>query len=153
VFGWPFVQELGALTYFMVGCGALGCEFLKNFALNGVCCGPSGKLYVTDADRIEPSNLTRQFLFREHNVGQLKSLAAGIMAKQMNPSLNVQHLELYVGPKTEDTFDDEFWLSLDGVCNALDNMEARQYVDAQCVKYEKSLLESGTMGTGGNIGA
>ena len=41
--------------------------------------------------------------------------------------------------------------SLDGVCNALDNMEARQYVDLQCVKYEKSLLESGTMGTSGNV--
>ena len=38
------------------------------------------------------------------------------------------------------------------MCNALDNMEARQYVDVQCVKYEKSLLESGTMGTSGNIG-
>ena len=31
-------------------------------------------------------------------------------------------------------------------------MEARQYVDVQCVKYEKSLLESGTMGTSGNVG-
>lgn len=151
VFGWPFVEQLGNLKYFMVGCGALGCEFLKNFALNGVCCGPAGKLFVTDADRIEPSNLTRQFLFREHNVGQLKSLAAGVMAKQMNPDFKVQHLELYVGPKTEDTFDDSFWMGLDGICNALDNMEARQYVDAQCVKYEKSLLESGTMGTGGNV--
>ena len=38
------------------------------------------------------------------------------------------------------------------MCNALDNMEARQYVDVQCVKYEKSLLESGTMGTSGNVG-
>ncbi len=34
---------------------------------------------------------------------------------------------------------------LDGVCNALDNMQARLYVDTQCVKYEKSLLESGTV--------
>ena len=94
-----------SFRYFMVGCGALGCEqlgclrhnalfldfqskaselrFLKNFALNGVCCGPDGLLTVahlpvgvtsgwshsanglgptkvTDADRIELSNLTRQ---------------------------------------------------------------------------------------------
>ena len=35
------------------------------------------------------------------------------------------------------------------VCNALDNMEARFYVDSQCVKYELSLLESGTMGPSG----
>ena len=48
-------------------------------------------------------------------------------------------------------FTDEFWEGLDGVCNALDNMEARFYVDKTCVKFEKSLLESGTMGTSGNV--
>ncbi len=152
IYGWPFVQKLGALKYFMVGCGALGCEFMKNFALNGVCCGPEGKLVVTDADRIELSNLSRQFLFREHNVGQSKSKAASNMARTMNGKFNVEALELFVGAKSEDTFDDAFWEGLDGVCNALDNMEARLYVDQQCVKYEKSLLESGTMGTSGNVG-
>lgn len=152
VYGWEFIEKLGNLKYFMVGCGALGCEFMKNFALNGICCGENGKLIVTDADRIELSNLSRQFLFREHNVGQPKSRAAGMMAKVMNPSLNVESMELFVGPKTEDVFNDDFWMKIDGICNALDNMEARLYVDQQCVKYEKSLLESGTMGTGGNIG-
>ena len=150
VYGWEFVEKLGGLNYFMVGCGALGCEFLKNFALNGVCCGETGSLTVTDADRIELSNLSRQFLFREHNVGQPKSRAAGVMAQQINPGLSINSLEMFVGPKTEDSFDDDFWMALDGVCNALDNMEARLYVDRQCVKYEKSLLESGTMGTSGN---
>ena len=69
----------------------------------------------------------------------------------MNSAFSVNALELFVGPSTEDTFDDEFWIGLDGVCNALDNMEARRYVDTQCVRYEKSLLESGTMGTSGNV--
>jgi ubiquitin-activating enzyme E1 len=101
VFGWPFVEKLGSLKYFMVGCGALGCEFMKNFALNNICCGPEGQLIVTDADRIELSNLSRQFLFREHNVGQPKSIAASMMATVMNPGFNVKALEMFVGPKTE----------------------------------------------------
>eukprot|EP00928_Gymnodinium_smaydae_P022421 TRINITY_DN1883_c0_g3_i1.p1 TRINITY_DN1883_c0_g3~~TRINITY_DN1883_c0_g3_i1.p1 ORF type:complete len:1218 (-),score=364.25 TRINITY_DN1883_c0_g3_i1:368-3628(-) len=151
VYGHSFIEKLGQLKYFMVGCGALGCEFFKNFALNGVCCGKDGLLTVTDADRIELSNLTRQFLFREHNVGQPKSRAASEMAKVMNPALQVRTLEMFVGPKTEDHFNDEFWMGLDGVCNALDNMEARFYVDDQCVKYGRSLLESGTMGPAGNV--
>jgi len=151
VYGKAFVEKLGSLKYFMVGCGALGCEFLKNFALNGICCGPDGELIVTDADRIELSNLSRQFLFREHNVGQPKSRAAGVMARQMNDGLTVRSLEMFVGPKTEDYFNDQFWLALSGVCNALDNMEARNYVDSCCVRYDKSLLESGTMGTSGNV--
>lgn len=101
VFGWTFVEKLGNLKYFMVGCGALGCEFMKNFALNNICCGSDGLLIVTDADRIELSNLSRQFLFREHNVGQPKSIAAGAMATVMNPGFKVQALEFFVGAKTE----------------------------------------------------
>jgi ubiquitin-activating enzyme E1 len=32
-------EALGELRMFMVGTGALGCEFIKNFALLGFCCG------------------------------------------------------------------------------------------------------------------
>ncbi|CAD7970646.1 unnamed protein product [Amoebophrya sp. A25] len=151
LYGQDFVTKLQNQKLFMVGCGALGCELLKNFALNGICCGPSGKLTVTDADRIELSNLARQFLFREHNVGHAKSVAAGAMAKTMNKDLKISAKEMFVGKSTEDTFDDAFWMELDAVVNALDNMEARFYVDGQCVKYEKPLLESGTMGPSGNV--
>uniref|UniRef100_A0A0E0R346 THIF-type NAD/FAD binding fold domain-containing protein n=1 Tax=Oryza rufipogon TaxID=4529 RepID=A0A0E0R346_ORYRU len=58
---------------FMVGSGALGCEFLKNLALMGISCNQNGKLIVTDDDVIEKSNLSRQFLFRDWNIGQPKS--------------------------------------------------------------------------------
>ena len=60
-------------------------------------------------------------------------------------------MEVLVCTETEDTFDEAFWTGLDGVCNALDNMKARFYVDEKCVFYEKSLLESGTMGVGANV--
>lgn len=42
---------------------------------------------------------------------------------------------------------DEFWDSLDVVFNALDNVNARLYVDSRCVYFNKPLLESGTLGT------
>jgi ubiquitin-activating enzyme E1 len=42
-------------------------------------------------------------------------------------------------------------MSQDLVCNALDNMKARFYVDEKCCFYELPLLESGTMGTGANV--
>eukprot|EP00658_Telonema_sp_P-2_P013239 TRINITY_DN15010_c0_g2_i6.p1 TRINITY_DN15010_c0_g2~~TRINITY_DN15010_c0_g2_i6.p1 ORF type:complete len:1161 (-),score=378.85 TRINITY_DN15010_c0_g2_i6:31-3513(-) len=151
VFGRSLVEKLGNLKIFMVGCGALGCEYIKNFALNGVCCGPQGMLTITDNDRIEVSNLNRQFLFRADNVGQPKSVAAFERAKSMNKSLNVNALQEFVGPNTEKIFNDEFWTGIDLVANALDNMKARMYVDGKCVFYEKPLLESGTMGTGFNI--
>lgn len=68
----------------------------------------------------------------------------------MNPALNVHSLETRVGSDTEAVFNDPFWESLDFVVNAVDNINARLYVDSKCVWYEKPLLESGTLGTKAN---
>ena len=48
-------------------------------------------------------------------------------------------------------FDDDFFEKLSGVCNALDNVQARLYMDQRCIYYQKPLLESGTLGTKGNV--
>lgn len=55
---------------FLVGAGALGCEFLKDFAMMGISTGSQGLLTITDDDIIEKSNLSRQFLFRDWNIGK-----------------------------------------------------------------------------------
>ena len=64
-----------------MGSGALGCEFIKNLALMGCCSAPGATLTVTDDDVIEKSNLSRQFLFRNHDVGTSKALSAVKAAK------------------------------------------------------------------------
>jgi ubiquitin-activating enzyme E1 len=76
VLGQRFQEKLGALRYFIVGAGAIGCELLKNFAMAGIGAGPQGNIFVTDMDLIEKSNLNRQFLFRPHNVQKAKSSTA-----------------------------------------------------------------------------
>lgn len=151
ILGRTFHTKIGNLKVFMVGCGALGCEDIKNFALCGISCGRRGSLVVTDNDRIEVSNLSRQFLFREENVGQPKSVAAGMRMKQMNIDSKVDARQDFVGTTTEHLYSSDFWNDLDVVVNALDNMEARLYVDKQCVRFYKILVEAGTMGTGGNV--
>jgi len=151
ILGQSFQKAIGNLNMFIVGAGALGCEFLKCFAMMGVCCGEKGKLTITDMDRIEVSNLNRQFLFRQPDVGKSKSLTAAAAATVMNSALRVEAMEVRVGGDTEDTFDDAFWSSLDGVVNALDNIQARMYVDSRCVWFAKPLLESGTLGTKANV--
>lgn len=151
VFGKQFQETLGHLRYFIVGAGAIGCELLKNFAMMGIGAGEKGKLIVTDMDLIEKSNLNRQFLFRPHDVQSPKSRVAAGAVKKMNPYVNVEYQETRVGAETEDFYNDTFFEGLDGVANALDNVEARNYMDRRCVYYRKPLLESGTLGTMGNI--
>jgi len=147
IFGKTIQKKIMSLKYFLVGAGAIGCEMLKTFAMMGLGAGPDGGVHVTDMDQIERSNLSRQFLFRETDIKQSKSTCAARAVKTMNPQFNVKAWNVRVGSDTENVFTDDFWDSLYGVCTALDNVQARLYVDQRCVFYSKPLLESGTLGT------
>jgi ubiquitin-activating enzyme E1 len=154
VFGRTIQSKLQAQSMFLVGAGAIGCEMLKTWALMGVSCGSegsaSGVTHVTDMDRIELSNLSRQFLFRTADINQAKSSTAARAVLGINPAMVLRAYEQKVGPETEEIFSDDFYDSIDMVCTALDNVEARLYVDQRCLFYQKPMLESGTQGTKGN---
>ncbi|KAK5117376.1 hypothetical protein LTR62_005994 [Meristemomyces frigidus] len=152
VYGKTFHDKITNVKQFLVGAGAIGCEMLKNWAMIGLGSGPKGSITVTDMDQIERSNLNRQFLFRPKDVGQLKSECAGRAVAEMNPDLKGKIIALKdrVAQDTEHVFNEDFWNSMDGITNALDNVDARTYVDRRCVFFHKPLLDSGTLGTKGN---
>ncbi|KAF9365135.1 SPS-sensor component ptr3 [Mortierella sp. NVP85] len=153
VFGKEFQERIENYREFLVGAGAIGCEMLKNWAMMGLGTGPKGRIHITDMDTIEKSNLNRQFLFRPSDVGKLKSRSAAEAIGKMNPA-TVGHVNAYeerVGPETEKVYGREFFENLDGVTNALDNLDARKYMDRRCVYFRLPLLESGTLGTKGNV--
>uniref|UniRef100_A0A8C7JJ77 Ubiquitin-like modifier-activating enzyme 6 n=1 Tax=Oncorhynchus kisutch TaxID=8019 RepID=A0A8C7JJ77_ONCKI len=143
--------ELHKLRVFMVGCGAIGCEMLKNFALLGVgLAKSSGEVCVTDPDLIEKSNLNRQFLFRSQHIQKPKSTTAAVATLEINPEMQVDAHLNKVCPATEGVYNDLFYSRLHLVVTALDNVEARRYVDSRSVSNQKALLDSGTMGTKGH---
>merc|ERR1711936_487212 len=152
VFGKQFQQKIAKQKWFVVGSGAIGCELLKNFALMGLGCDGAGggSVAVTDMDMIEKSNLNRQFLFRTWDINKHKAVTAVAAVHAMNPDAKYKSMEMRVGQETENVFNDGFFEPLDGVANALANVEARTYMDRRCVYYNKPLLESGTLGTKGN---
>ena len=169
VFGKQFQEKIANFREFLVGSGAIGCEMLKNWSMIGLATGPGGKIYVTDLDTIEKSNLNRQFLFRPKDLGKFKAEVAAAAVADMNPDLKgkIESKQDPVGPETEsksclpasptaeadrdsDVYDADFFANIDGVTNALDNVKARMYMDQRCVFYLKPLLESGTLGTKGN---
>lgn len=150
IFGMESQQKIASQNLFLVGAGAIGCEMLKNWALMGVGTGEGGGVSITDMDRIEKSNLSRQFLFRNSDINNAKSLCAASAATAMNPDMTVQAYEQRVGADTEDVFGDAFFDKLTGVCTALDNVEARLYIDQRVLFYGLPMFESGTLGTKGN---
>ncbi|KAK1175090.1 hypothetical protein AOXY_G2728 [Acipenser oxyrinchus oxyrinchus] len=149
--GETMCQKLHKLKVFIVGCGAIGCEMLKNFALLGVGLGSSsGMIAVTDPDLIEKSNLNRQFLFRPHHIQKPKSCTAAAATLEINPQIKIDAHLNKVCPATENIYNDEFYTRLDVIVTALDNVEARRYVDSRSVSNQRPLLDSGTMGTKGH---
>lgn len=150
VFGSDFQNKLKKQKYFLVGAGAIGCELLKNFALIGLGAGEGGSITVTDMDSIERSNLNRQFLFRSQDIGRPKSEAAAEAVKEMNPFMNIIAQQNRVCAETEEVYTHSFYTGLDGVAAALDNVDARVYLDQCCVRNKKPMLEGGTLGSKGH---
>lgn len=145
VIGTKLQEKLNNTKLFIVGSGAIGCEHLKNFSMMGI-----GNQIITDMDIIEKSNLSRQFLFRNADIGKYKAEIASDKAKKMNSDINIEYKLNRVGNDTENIFDDKFYSKIDIIVNALDNVNARIYMDNKAIQYQKPLLESGTLGLKGN---
>jgi ubiquitin-activating enzyme E1 len=146
VIGTKLQEKLSNTNLFIVGSGAIGCEHLKNFSMMGI-----GHQTITDMDIIEKSNLSRQFLFRNTDIGKYKAEIATKKAKIMNKYVNIDYKLNRVGIETEHIFNNNFYSKIDIIVNALDNINARLYMDNQAIIYQKPLLESGTLGLKGNV--
>jgi len=146
IFGKRFLESIQNTVPFVIGSGAIGCELVKNLGMMGV-----KKMYLTDPDHIEKSNLSRQFLFSDNDLRQSKSETAAKKIKLMNPDVEVISLGQKMCTETEDYFNDSFHSKIDIYLNALDNVDARTYMDTQAIKYSKPLIDSGTMGSKGNV--
>ena len=150
LFGDEFEKKLNESKIFIVGSGAIGCEYLKNFACMNVCNNSVGKIILTDYDHIEKSNLNRQFLFRSSDIGHSKSMIAAKTIKTINCKLNIITYIDKVGSDNINFTNRIFDENLTCVFNALDNINARKFMDDQCFRNNIPLFESGTNGTKGN---
>ncbi|KAJ3106632.1 E1 ubiquitin-activating protein uba2 [Phlyctochytrium planicorne] len=131
-------SKLSTAKVLMVGAGGIGCELLKNLVMTGF-----KTIEVVDLDTIDLSNLNRQFLFRNKDIRKSKAHVAKEAAIRFNPSVNIisHHSSIY-----EEQFDVRWFGNFDIVLNALDNLQARRYVNLMCLAADVPLVESGTAG-------
>ena len=131
---------------FIVGAGAIGCELLKNLAMMNI-----KNIIITDMDTIEKSNLNRQFLFKNSDIGKFKSECAKEAVLKMNPKINIIAQTNKLCEETLSIYDSLFFKDIACVMTALDNIEARLFVDRLCCNYQVPFIDSGTLGTKGNV--
>lgn len=135
---------------FVVGCGALGCEYLKALGLMGF-----SNLTVSDPDTIVLSNLHRQFLYDSESLSEHKSVTAvSKVARRVLPKEQSKNMVALTEAFTEKsyygTFSEEFWKKQSFVISALDSHETRRLVNEYCSLSNVPMINSGTYYIKGN---
>ncbi len=110
----------------VVGVGALGTVAAELLARTGV-----GNLLLIDRDIVELSNLQRQLLFEENDVGRSKAIAAQEKLRRINSGLNITVGAINLAPNNVDLLQ-----TYDLVLDCTDNLKTRFLINDFC-KNEK----------------
>lgn len=129
-------KKLRKARVLVVGAGGLGSPVLQYLAAAGV-----GTVGVIDDDIVSASNLQRQVLFDENDVGTPKVFAAQMKLKALNPFVDVLPYNRKFTAENGADLAAEFDLILDGT----DTFATRAVVNKACVAAGKPLI-SGAIG-------
>lgn len=130
-FGAPAQQKLGQASVLVVGLGGLGSPAALYLAAAGV-----GRLLLNDFDKVDRSNLQRQILYRESDVGAPKTRAATVALSGINPGPVLEQLD--------GRLDEAALAQVIGRCDLVldgsDNFGTRFAVNKACVAAKKPLV-------------
>ncbi|MDH3361943.1 MAG: ThiF family adenylyltransferase [Nitrosopumilus sp.] len=124
----------------VVGTGGLGNPITSRLAAMGV-----GTLRIVDRDVIELSNLHRQTMFDEDDVGQVKVEVAAKKLQKLNPDCNIEALAISVNDYTAL----EVVEGCDVVIDALDSVNARYALNKACVQFGIPFVTGAAVGVSG----
>jgi len=126
----------------IVGVGGLGCVSAEM----GVRCG-LGKISLFDFDTVEIVNLNRH-MFKEEHIGQLKVEVASKILNEINPDVEIKCFDNDImDPNFESQFEAEL-KEIDIILNGLDNIPAREYLNAKCVLLNIPYIDAGASRSG-----
>jgi len=127
-FGMEAQKKLKASSVLAVGTGGLGSPMLQYLAAAGV-----GTIGIVDFDVVESSNLHRQVLFGESDVGKSKVEAAKVRLEEINPYINIiTHNTRLTSENALDILKD-----YDVVADGTDNFPTRYLVNDAAIMLDK----------------
>ena len=141
IWGGKGQERLNRASVLIAGAGGIGSEIIKNLALLGI-----GNITIIDMDLIELTNLNRQLLFSNADIGKYKAEIAAKKALEMNPEIQVQ----YRNEKLQNLPNEVFTKS-NVFISALDNIPARIFLNQKAVLLNKPLIDGGSEGFFGHV--
>ena len=138
--GYQGQLKLKQASVCVVGVGGLGNPIVARLTAMGV-----GKIRIVDRDVIELSNLHRQTMFNEDDVGQVKVETAAKKLRKLNPDVVIEELPVSINDYTAlDVVD-----GCDVVIDALDSVNARYSLNKACIEKKIPFVTGAAVGVTG----
>ena len=123
-------QALRQSHLLIIGAGGLGVPILVNAAAAGF-----GHITIMDDDVIERTNLNRQFIYEEGDIGHAKAEKAALFAQTQNPHIKVTANRERFSPATS-----QMVSAYDIIIDATDNPESRYLANKAALAAKKPLI-------------
>lgn len=140
--GFVGMEKLRNSKVCVVGVGGIGNPVITLLTGMGI-----GKIRIVDRDVVEISNLHRQHLYVENDIGKVKVEAAIDHLKQKNTDVEIEALPISVTPYTAKDIVKGFNVVID----ALDSIDARYALNDACVEFNIPLIYAGALGMLGSV--
>jgi molybdopterin/thiamine biosynthesis adenylyltransferase/rhodanese-related sulfurtransferase len=124
-------EKIRRAKILVVGAGGLGCPALQYLTAAGI-----GTLGIMDPDVVSISNLQRQILFTESDLGSNKALSAKKQLQKLNSEVSIQAFHHALTPENAAAILSEFDLVIDGT----DNFFTRYLLNDQCILLNKVMV-------------
>ena len=126
-------KKISSANVLIIGMGGLGCPLLTYLAASGV-----GKIGIVDFDKVEVSNLNRQTLFNEKDIGKYKVEQAKKAIHKINKKIKIITFKKKLIFKNIK----KIFKCYDIICDGTDNYNTRYLINDYCVKNKKILISS-----------
>ena len=126
----------------IIGMGGLGCPAAQYLAAAGI-----GQLTLIDGDEVSLSNLQRQILFSESDIGHSKAEAAGARLQSLNSDIDIRTI---AQPLTLDNAPALIEVA-DIVIDCTDNFHTRYLINDLCSHYATPWVYSSVLGFAGQL--
>lgn len=141
ILGQERLEKLNNSSVIVFGVGGVGGAVLEALVRGGV-----GTVGVVDKDIIDITNLNRQIIATDANIGEKKVDAAQKRALSINPKVNIEKYDLFYLPETAEQID---LAKYDFIVDAVDNVTAKLELIGRAEKLGIPIISS--MGTGNKL--
>ena len=135
-------EKLSRASVFIAGAGGLGSPVATYLAAAGV-----GKIVLLDCDTVERTNLNRQFLHHEKDIGKEKAISGAEKLNSFNPEIQIMPVVARLEKENISELAGECQIIVD----ALDNNETRRLLAAYAFDSQKPYIHAAVSGFQGQL--